>query len=392
MKNGNVFKKGFTLLELLVVITIIAILAGIALPVFSQVRMKGDQTKALSNAKQIGMALKLYASDNSGNYPSYTLSNGEPTTTTVTDSNTALAQLFPTYIQDNSIFWVAKSAFCAVAPEPGTTDEPLPAGSNAWAYVISLNDMTTPEFPLLAVGFSDPSAHTYTKDQTAQGGLWNGGSSVVIRADSSGAVMTVNQLNMSVDGPRGNAGPGDIFASTDKWLGAGNVVVNPLTSTGDVASSSGGGGGGSGADGGATDSTASGETFASGATMNMSTQNTGATGASGAELMVGASSYTGQTNISAGGLVVNSAGSANFGSTNSSSDTINVSGGSLNMNAGSIQLSSGGAGSIQTFSGAGPSGGTLNLSSGGSLNLSAGTISAGSGFGGFGGVTVSVGP
>src|SRR5689334_1751663 len=93
------FMKAFTLIELLVVITIIAILAGIALPVFSSVQIKGQQTKALSNAKQIGLALRLWAGDNNGIYPSYTLSSGQPTTTTVSDSNTAFAQLFPTYIQ-----------------------------------------------------------------------------------------------------------------------------------------------------------------------------------------------------------------------------------------------------------------------------------------------------
>ena len=43
----------FTLIELLVVIAIIAVLASIALPVFSSVQTKGAQTKALSNGKQI---------------------------------------------------------------------------------------------------------------------------------------------------------------------------------------------------------------------------------------------------------------------------------------------------------------------------------------------------
>ena len=49
----------FTLIELLVVITIIAILASIALPAFTSVQQKGKQTKALSNAKQIAIALRL---------------------------------------------------------------------------------------------------------------------------------------------------------------------------------------------------------------------------------------------------------------------------------------------------------------------------------------------
>ena len=92
----------FTLIELLVVIAIIAILASIALPVFTSVQIKGAQTKALSNAKQIGLALRLYASDNNGTYPSY-LVNPDGTATTnpptpVTSSNDAFCQLFPTYV------------------------------------------------------------------------------------------------------------------------------------------------------------------------------------------------------------------------------------------------------------------------------------------------------
>ena len=57
------FKKGFTLIELLVVIAIIAILAAILFPVFAQAREKARASACLSNTKQIGTALQLYADD-----------------------------------------------------------------------------------------------------------------------------------------------------------------------------------------------------------------------------------------------------------------------------------------------------------------------------------------
>src|SRR5437762_8031135 len=61
--------SAFTLIELLVVIAIIAILASLALPVFASVLDRAKQTKDLSNAKQIGLACRLFASDHDGIYP-----------------------------------------------------------------------------------------------------------------------------------------------------------------------------------------------------------------------------------------------------------------------------------------------------------------------------------
>lgn len=64
--------KGFTLIELLVVIAIIAILAAILFPIFARAKEKAKQTTCLSNLKQIGMCIKMYANDNNGrNVPGF---------------------------------------------------------------------------------------------------------------------------------------------------------------------------------------------------------------------------------------------------------------------------------------------------------------------------------
>jgi prepilin-type N-terminal cleavage/methylation domain-containing protein/prepilin-type processing-associated H-X9-DG protein len=56
-------RDGFTLIELLVVIAIIAILAAILFPVFAQARDKARQSACVSNMRQIGLGLQMYAQD-----------------------------------------------------------------------------------------------------------------------------------------------------------------------------------------------------------------------------------------------------------------------------------------------------------------------------------------
>jgi prepilin-type N-terminal cleavage/methylation domain-containing protein/prepilin-type processing-associated H-X9-DG protein len=62
-------RRAFTLIELLVVIAIIAILAAILFPVFAQAREKARQTTCLSNAKQLALALNMFADDHNEKLP-----------------------------------------------------------------------------------------------------------------------------------------------------------------------------------------------------------------------------------------------------------------------------------------------------------------------------------
>lgn len=56
-------RAGFTLIELLVVIAIIAILASILFPVFARAKESAQRTACLSNMRNLGMGLHLYAQD-----------------------------------------------------------------------------------------------------------------------------------------------------------------------------------------------------------------------------------------------------------------------------------------------------------------------------------------
>ncbi len=66
---GQCAREGFTLIELMVVIAIIAVLAALLFPVFASARRESYRAPCTANLRQIGIAARLYAQDYGGYYP-----------------------------------------------------------------------------------------------------------------------------------------------------------------------------------------------------------------------------------------------------------------------------------------------------------------------------------
>ena len=237
MKRNS--SAAFTLIELLVVIAIIAVLASIAVPVFSTVQERGAQTKDLSNAKQLALACKIYAGDNDGKYPDKDGTVDPPVALTSADtSNKAFALLVPVYLPTEKLFYLGKSAWSPKVPDENMTlpADRCEASTNNFAYELGMTETSNPSFPLIAdAPNTGGTSAVYKTDQTAKGGVWKGRKAIVVRCDQSGTVETckvdTTAGTSTVVGPTGGTTQTDIFAANGAtWISAtGNSLLLPNT-------------------------------------------------------------------------------------------------------------------------------------------------------------------
>jgi len=211
-------KQGFTLIELLVVITIIAILASLAVPTFAKVQEKGNQTKGISNCKQIITTLKLYSSDNQGIYPDSDPSDPQ-------SANEAFRLMFiGGQCNNEMIFGCPASPFNGdgAIGTPGTNTEAVAEGENHWAMMSGSGDSSSGSEPIVfenpVTDGPPPSWDADKAGKAVKGRSWGGGRIIVGLNDTSvsllplvAAVGQVGLKNTELFSPNGTPISGDVL-------------------------------------------------------------------------------------------------------------------------------------------------------------------------------------
>ena len=180
--------RGFTIVELLVVIAVIGILMGLLLPAIQAARESGRKTACMSNAYQLGMAVNRFDQDKgrvpcwqesfSGNYGSWPVA------------------LLP-YIERNDLYgsWVGSGVSVSLFLCPSSP----PANSNAVAYAGNAGDGSA----TFENGVMPPLDGSYSLEDVADG---DGTATTLLFAERSGS-STQPLWNYQ------GAGPGDLLSN-----------------------------------------------------------------------------------------------------------------------------------------------------------------------------------
>ncbi|WP_193212398.1 type II secretion system protein [Luteolibacter marinus] len=208
MKTKRLHHGGFTLVELLVVIVIIAALAGLSLPVIMKNKKAADKTEALSNVKQIGLSLFDFDTEY-GSFPdNETAEDVKEMTGTDLDfagtfSNDYFRQLIAQGVKSEKIFWCKTTETTKKPDDVLTAGKALETGEVGYGYIMASQTRGQSSA-------GDPNRPVVVSPLYKGQPNWEfdpapfGDKAIVLRLDSSAQAETIRQDNkyISIKGGR----------------------------------------------------------------------------------------------------------------------------------------------------------------------------------------------
>ncbi len=168
---------GFTLIELLVVIAIIAMLASILFPVFARAREKAREAACISNLKQIGLAVHMYAGDYDGRLP---LANEYPAPAPPADGYhqgpPGIADVIEPYTKNRQIFRC-----------PSDTTNMFETQGTSYDYGLGLLDIGMPSQMIDYPWQMEPSKTALANDYSPD---WHTAGPVILYVDGHAKIKT----------------------------------------------------------------------------------------------------------------------------------------------------------------------------------------------------------
>ncbi len=167
---------GFTLIEMLVVISIIGILMAITFPMVFTARESARRRVCMNNLRQIGMAVQMYAADHGGRTPPQPvgpgvgqIGNHSPCSLDGSDHMKALFGI-DYFVADVLMPYIGSREVFMCPSEIRETLEPMGSDCPNWGYAYCANDVDINWGPRRAVDYGDPSRVWLACDM--QGPAW----------------------------------------------------------------------------------------------------------------------------------------------------------------------------------------------------------------------------
>jgi len=203
-------RPAFTLLEILIVISIIGLLAALLFPVFARVRESGRTQVCSSNLRQLGLAFTQYTQDYGGRFPGSGAfqvwgspgswvggTTGKPIAD-ITDqkpipdlANASGTGFYSASVEKGALFPYAKSAAIYVCPSnaDGEVKKLTYSMNCAIGFMGSTRIVTPAEIVLLVDEEKANDGFFYATDNTASGATGNSTDSLTVKHNGGGNLL-----------------------------------------------------------------------------------------------------------------------------------------------------------------------------------------------------------